>query len=184
MEFFTEEAKHVDKKYLGVLAKFDEKTNERFELIKSQLIDIDMESKAMPPHITLGAYEGVKEKDLCDWICMISNTNKSFEINFNHIGLFSLNVAFLAPQVSAQLTALHRKVHEKYDDCCGLIGYNYTIKSNNWVPHASILINEPNLVLAALPVINNNFQPFLGLIISLSLYEFSPTNEIKKFNLR
>lgn len=174
----------MDKKFLCVMAMFDEKTNTQFKSIKDQLECIGIKSLTIPPHITLGAYVGVEEKDLCHWIDMLCNTNKRFEVNFNHIGLFSLNVPFLAPQVSNELTSFHKKLHEKYDNYCSQIGYDYTVKSNNWVPHATILINEPEVVLKALPIINDKFKPFIGQIVSLSLCEFYPMREIKTFNLK
>lgn len=174
----------MDNKFLCVMATFDEKTNAKFELIKKQLKDTNIESLTLPPHITLGAYVGVDETELCNWLHTLCNTTKRIKVNFNHMGLFSLNVSFLAPQVSNQLLSFHKKLHERYDDCCGEIGYDYTIESNNWVPHATILINEPEVVLKALPIINDNFKPFTGEIVSLSLCEFYPMREIKTFNLK
>lgn len=173
----------MEEKFLCVMATFDESTNERFQQIKSKLKENNIDSLKIPPHITLGAYVGVGEEELCHWLNMLCSTNKKLEVNFNHLGLFSLNVSFLAPQVSKELVDFHRKLHESYEDCCGEIGYNYTVKSNNWVPHATILINEQEIILKALSIINENFKPFTGKIVSLSLCEFYPMREIKSFNL-
>lgn len=174
----------MEEKFLCVMATFDEGTNERFKLIKSKLKDNNIDSLTIPPHITLGAYVGVEENELCDWLNMLCSTNEKLKVNFNHFGLFSLNVSFLAPQASKELINFHGKLHERYEDCCGEIGYDYTVKSNNWVPHATILINEPEVILKALPIINENFKPFTGQIVSLSLCEFYPMREIKSFSLR
>lgn len=171
-------------KYLCVMALFDEETNFKFRTIQEQLEGDGFNTSSVPPHITLGAYVGLEEKDLLNWVDEFCNATEKFEVNFNHLGLFSLNVLFLAPRVSNELINFHKNFHEKYDDCCGQVGYNYTFKSNNWTPHSSILVDEPEIILKALPVVNNNFKPFHGKIVALTLCEFSPMKIIKTFELK
>ena len=64
------------------------------------------------------------------------------------------------------------------------MGYNYTAKSNNWVPHATLVLDEEEAVLRSLPVIAEAFVPFSGKITSLLLCEFGTFEEIKKFKLK
>lgn len=170
----------MEEKFICLIAMFDEDTNKKFKLINDELKKNGLSDTSLTPHITLAAYEGVEEKELCDYIEKICSENGKVEINFNHMGLFSLEVAFLAPQVSKDLTELHCKVHEKYEDKCGEVGFKYTVKSKSWVPHATIIIDDnEEKILKSLPIINKNFEPFKGKIVSLGLYEFYPMREIK-----
>jgi 2'-5' RNA ligase len=174
----------LENKYLCVMALFDEEANSKFRMIQKQLEHKGFKTPSVPPHITLGAYVGVEEKDLLNWVEEFCHTAKEFEINFTHLGLFSLNVLFLAPRVSNELINFHKNFHQKYDDDCGQVGYYYTLKSESWVPHASILIDEPEGILKALSIVNDNFKPFRGRIVSLSLCEFPPMRVIKTFYLK
>jgi hypothetical protein len=47
-----------------------------------------------------------------------------------------------------------------------------------WTPHATILIDAPDVVYAAIPVLMKSFVPFAGTITRLHLCAFWPTREI------
>ncbi|MGL4337588.1 MAG: 2'-5' RNA ligase family protein [Turicibacter sp.] len=173
----------MEEKFLGLVALFDDETNEKFQEIKQLLNEMGLVTSSIPPHITLGCYVEVDENELSDYIELVCRKIKPFEVNFNHIGLFGLNVLFVAPHVSKDLMKIHQEIHEKYDEHCGEIGYNYSVKSNNWVPHTTIFSSEPQQVMQALPVVSEKFKPFVGTIVGLSLCEFYPMREIQYFLL-
>ncbi len=174
----------MEKRFLCIMGMFDEETNAKFDAIREKLNLAGIQYLALPPHITLGAYVGVDENELCDWLETLASSNESIEMNFNHLGLFSLKVAFLAPRVSPELTSFHQKIHEKFDDQYSELGYDYTIQSNNWVPHSTILIDEPDVILKSIPIINENFDPFIGHMVSLCVCEFNPIREIRCIKLK
>lgn len=173
----------MEEKFLCAIALFDEETNKKFKFIENQLMQAGIELKDIPPHVTMGMYVEIDEKYICQWVEKFVKEHKSIKIKFSYIGLFGLNIAFIAPHVSDELKNFHRDFHGKYDDMCGEIGTNYSLKDNRWVPHITVPIKESDNIIKALPIINNSFEPFEGEIVGISLYEFHPTREIIRLEL-
>ena len=46
-----------------------------------------------------------------------------------------------------------------------------------WTPHCTIIIDEPETIQNALPILVEHFQPFMGRITKLHLCAFWPTRE-------
>lgn len=174
----------MEKQYYYLMALFDEPTNKKFYSMK-QVIESSLdEPPVFLPHLTLGAYMNVDETELCEWVDQRCKRLHQIELNFNHLGLFALKVLFIAPQPSNGLVNMHQIIHERYDNDYGEIGYNYTIQSNNWVPHVTLLMSsEPNVVLDTLPIVDKLFVPFVGKVCSLALYEYHSMRRIKIFPL-
>lgn len=173
----------MEDKFICAIAIFDEDTNSKFYKIRDELKVHSLEIDDIPPHITLAAYVDVDENDLCRWVEEFATNNTEIEFRFCNIGLFGLSIAFLAPCVSDELKEFHRRYHEKYDDMCGKVGLNYALKGNGWVPHATIVTGDEEKILKALPVINNKFEPFIGKIQEIALYELYPARKIASFKL-
>ncbi len=174
----------MEEKFLCAIATFDEDTNIKFKKIQDELVKVGIKEQEVPPHITLAAYVGIDDEDVCRWTKEFASKNKGIKVKFSNIGLFGLNVAFIAPCVSDELKDFHRAFHEKYDHMCGEIGLNYSLAGTGWVPHATVLIEEADALIKALPVINDNFQPFTGEIDKIELYEFYPMRKIEAYTLR
>lgn len=175
----------MSNKFLCAAILFDEKSNRKFEEIKKALKKSKVRILGLPLHITLGMYEDVSKEEFIDYMDNFSMNNESFSINFNHIGLFSLDTLFIEPSSSFELLNFYMKFHEKYDNNCTEAGYYYTLKSKCFVPHATAAISsEPENTLNALKIISDSFEPFTAKAASLCLYEFYPVREIKIFNLK
>ena len=174
----------MKEQYYYLMALFDEQTDKHFKLLKQHVQLSTEEPSIFLPHLTLGAYMNVDEEDLCQWVEQQSQKLQQIELNFNHIGLFALKVLFIAPQPSAELVQMHHILHERYDNDYGKIGYNYTIQSNNWVPHVTLLMDESDAILNGLPKINEIFTPFKGCITSLVLYEYNSMRRIRVYELK
>ena len=50
--------------------------------------------------------------------------------------------------------------------------------SHGWAPHTTMIIDEPETMYKALPIVMQNFKSFSGKVTSLHLYEFFPTRHI------
>lgn len=174
----------MQEKYLCAMALFDEETNLYFGRLRYHIKTLGVECLEIPPHITLGVYVNLDENELGAWTEEFYTNHSPIRVNFNHIGLFGTTVCFAAPRVDENLLQFHSDYHQKYDDYSGEIGFNYTLKSNNWTPHASVVINTPESILKALPIIQENFEPFIGYIEKIGVYEFSPMREIKVVHLK
>ncbi len=156
----------MNDKSLYVLAGYDSITALNISKLQNSLYDSGFsgtQTKDIPHHITLGTFPTEKENELVLLLKRISTELKEFYVSFNHIGIFGgSKVLFIAPDTSANLL--------KFKECFG--------DSKNWTPHSTLLIDEPEKVINALPIVMNNFNSFDGKIKYLFLYEFWPTRHI------
>jgi 2'-5' RNA ligase len=97
---------------------------------------------------------------------MVSQQFYSFDIRLSNIGLFGLDVLFIAPSVNHQLLDLQQCFNNDYADGFG------------WTAHTTMLIDDKEIIQKALPYVANKFRSFTGRIESISLYEFWPTRFI------
>lgn len=162
-------------KYLYLLAQFDKKTQETltgyYDILRQNGFTGN-QTKDIPYHFTLGKIDVECEKQLIEDLDKICANTACIDIHLSHIGLFGLNVLFIAPDMNFELLTLQQKLFPR----CGSGAYN-------WTAHATLLIDEPEKILKALPILAKNFRPFIARIESIGLYEFFPTLFIKEFTL-
>jgi len=165
----------VKDKYLYLLAQFDKKTQEiltgYYDILQENGF-IGKQTKNIPYHFTLGKKDTDYEKQLIDDLDIICQNTACIEIHLSHIGLFGLDVLFIAPDMNFELLKLQQKLFPH----CGSGAYN-------WTAHATLLIDEPENILKALPIVAKNFKPFIARIESIGLYEFFPMRFIKEWSL-
>ncbi|NLG98700.1 MAG: 2'-5' RNA ligase family protein [Chloroflexi bacterium] len=165
----------MEDKSLYLLAQFDQETQEilagYYDILRQNGF-IGKQTKNIPYHFTLGKKEIDCEKQLIDDLEKICANTTCIDIHLSHIGLFGLGVLFIAPDMNFELLTLQ----QKFFPHCGSGAYN-------WTAHATLLIDEPENILKALPVIAENFKPFISRIERIGLYEFFPTRFIKECSL-
>lgn len=153
-------------KALYVLAGYDDITEMHLANIQNKLYEhgfTGTHTKNIPQHITLGSFPTEKEPELINLLRELSMEVPSFEVTFNHIGIFGgARVLFAAPDPNDQLLKLKERFGESY----------------NWTPHTTMLIDNPDVIYKALPIVMENFAAFKGRITALHLYEFFPTRHI------
>jgi hypothetical protein len=163
-------------KFFSLLAQFDDvtqKTLSGYYDILRQNGFLGNQTKDVPYHFTLGKKDLKCEKQLVNDLEKICNETACIEIHLSHIGLFSTgDVVFIAPDMNFELLTLQQKFYPH----CGNGAYN-------WTAHATLLIDEPVNIKNALPLIIDNFKPFIAHIESIGLYEFFPKRFIKDFPL-
>lgn len=161
-------------KLLYILAGYDDKTSARLESIQNKLYECGFtgtHTKNIPLHITLGSFPTGKEKEieLAQLIQTLADKISPFKITFNSISIFdNERVLFVAPDTNEKLL----KLKEIFGD------------SYNWTAHTTMIIDEPDVILKALPIVLNEFTAFSGSITSLHLYEFFPTRHILSVNFK
>ncbi|GHV24154.1 hypothetical protein FACS189498_0690 [Spirochaetia bacterium] len=160
---------------LYLLAELDNDTQIKIKEIEEIIIKNGFsgkQTKNIPYHITLGNYKLEQENNLKELLKNIKQKYKEIEISFNSIGLFGLNVLFLNPDMNIKLMELYKFVNnislEKY---------------NNWTPHTTIIIDEPEILLKVLPIIAEKCKNINGKIKGIGLYEFFPTKFIDRCEL-
>ena len=153
-------------KALYILAGYDDKTEEYLSSIQNKLYErgfTGTHTKNIPQHITLGSFSTDKESELKNLLQDLSKQIKPFEITFNHIGIFGgSKVLFVAPDTNYKLLELKERFGDSYD----------------WTPHTTMIIDNPDTIFEALPLVMKEFTAFAGKIASLHLYEFFPTRHI------
>jgi len=159
-------------KSLYLIAEFDDNTQSilsgYYEVLQQNGF-VGNQTKNIPYHFTLGNYKDEFEIELEDRLHKICSETDHFDINLSHIGLFGLDVLFIEPNMNFELLALQQKF---FPDC----GKGYY----NWTAHATLLIDKPEVILKALPIVSDSFKPFKARIESVSLYEFFPKRFIQK----
>lgn len=161
----------MEYKFLCVMASYDKETEDYLaklqELLYQQGYD-GTHTKNLPQHITLGTFSVEREEEVIQLLKNTANVTAQFSITFNYIGVFGGgNVLFVAPDTNKELLSLK----EVFGD------------SENWTPHTTMLINEPNVIYTALPIVVENFKAFRGKVTTIHLYEFWPTRHIVSFDM-
>lgn len=164
-------------KQLYVLAGYDNGTEEHLAGIQQKLYDagfVGVHTKNLPQHITLGSFPTEMEAELCGLLEKASSEADSFDVTFNHIGIFGgregvrTRVLFISPDTSHALLDLKERFGS----------------ADNWTPHTTMLIDEEDAVCDALKIVMKEFSAFRGRVTALHLYEFFPTRYIMSVNLK
>lgn len=131
-----------------------------------------VQTPGLPYHISLSTFPLDKEKEAAEIARKAAAEYAPVHVHLSHIGMFAGGkVLFAAPEKDAELAALQ-------EACRSGAPQQYP-----WTPHATVLIDEPETVFAALPVFVKLFVPFMARITRLHLCAFWPTREIGSFML-
>lgn len=164
----------MDNKRLYILAGYDDETSAQLEAVQNKLYSCGFsgtQTRNIPLHITLGSYptSPEKEAELSVLIRELADKTESFEISCSGIGIFDgMKVLYISPDVNEELLSL-KKI---FGDILG------------WTAHTTMLIDEQDVILKALPIVMKEFSPLHGKITCLHLYEFFPTRHILSVNFR
>lgn len=131
------------------------------------------QTPGLPYHISLATFPLEKEQEAVALMQKMAAEFSPVSVHISHVGMFAGGkVLFGAPELSTELSVLH--------DACA----KETMQNYPWTPHATILIDEPETVYAAIPVLMKSFYPFVGKITRLHLCAFWPTREIATVELK
>ena len=162
--------------FLTLMADLDEEAQARMSRWYRSLQEAGftgVQTPELPYHISLSTFPPDQEKEAAEIARKAAAEYAPIPVHLSHIGLFAGGkVLFAAPEKDTELAALQ-------EACRSGAPQQYP-----WTPHATILIDEPDKVLAAMPVFVKAFVPFTARIIQLHLCAFWPTREIGSFNLK
>lgn len=161
-------------KFLCVMAQFDKETEEKLGRIYKELLEagfVGNQTPNLPYHITLGTFESEKANELKELLKKVASSTSKIQVSFNHIGLFGMEVLFAAPSVSHELLNLQKEFNNNYAN------------DLTWAPHTTIIIDKPEVIQKAIPIVAESFSSFSGYIEGISLYEFWPTRFISEERL-
>lgn len=133
---------------------------------------IGTQTAGLPYHISLASFPLEKEQEVARLTKRIASVFPAVHVHVSHIGLFAGGkVLFCAPEREEKLNELHAS-------CEAISGSRYP-----WTPHITMLIDEPDKVCSALPLLVKSFCPFVGTIVRLRLCAFWPEREIVSVEL-
>lgn len=167
----------MDEKRVYLLAELDEEANRRLADIYQQLAQTGMtgtQTPAIPYHFTMASFDLDQEDRVLDLAQAVCRQTRAFDMCLSHIGLFGLRVLFIAPAMNHELLALH----DALDPDAPAAG------AHQWVAHATVLIDEPECIQAAIPFVAQSFQPFTARIERITAYEFFPSRFLGTYELQ
>ena len=119
-------------------------------------------------HISLATFPLEQEAEAIALTKRVAAEFAPVYADIRHIGVFpGGKVLFAAPDMSPSLTALQQA-------CAG----DRPLNGYPWTPHTTMLIDEPQVIGQALPVLMQQFEPLRARIDRLHLCAFWPTREI------
>ena len=134
---------------------------------------VGVQTPGLPYHISLSTFPLEQEKEAVDIAEKAAASFAPVPVHFSHIDMFAgEKILFAAPEKDGKLTSLQ-------EACRSGAPQQYP-----WTPHATILIDEPETIHAALPVFVKSFVPFVARITRLHLCAFWPTREIGLYDLK
>ena len=166
-----------DKRFLTVMAVFDNKTQELLGAIQSKIIENvgdGTQTMGIPFHLTLGSYPIDSESEIVAQIERVASGTKPFEVLLVRYNTFSDRVLFLEPTKPQELIGLRKSFECDYAN-----GFD-------WVPHATLFCGEVDDVRKAKSYLPEICEPIHAQIVGIELSEFFPPQKITRidFNIR
>ena len=162
--------------FLTLMADLDDESQHIMSQLYAQLQMAGFtgtQTPGLPYHISLASFPLEKEREAIQITKEIASEFGPITVHISHIGLFAGGkVLFGAPDMKPSgLMLLHEAIKTE-------IGDDFL-----WTPHATVLIDEPETICKAIPVLLESFTPFIGKITGLHLCAFWPTREIMSVSL-
>ena len=167
----------TEEKHLYVVAQFDAETDKRLNALYQNLADegfIGTQTKGIPYHITLGTFEVDDEVDVIRRAHAAAQSLHAFTLRMAYLGLFGMDVLFVAPAVTCALLDLRNAV----------VPGGGTADAFPWVAHTTLLMDEPETIHRAIPAAVKYFTPFRAAVESIGVYEFFPERRIGIYELK
>lgn len=163
--------------FLTLMADLDEESQARmsgwYEKLKEAGF-VGAQTPGLAFHISMGTFALEKEQEVVSEMKRLAKEFGPIPVHISHIGVFpGGKVLYGAPDMNpAGLLHLREAISVE------------TRENFPWTPHATILIDEKEIICKAFPILVDSFQPFLGKITRLHLCAFWPTREICTIDLQ
>ena len=119
-------------------------------------------------HISLATFPLEQEEEAIALTQRIAAEFAPVDVYISHVGLFAGGrVLFAAPEMNPALAALQK-------ECSG----GRLLNMHPFTPHTTMLIDTPETICRALPVLMEKFEPCRARLTRLHLCAFWPTREI------
>lgn len=163
-------------KRIYLLAQLDAAANQTMAALYGRLAQaglVGTQTKGIPYHFTLGSFEAGQAAQAVALAQDTARKTSAFDVRLSHVGLFGLQVLFLAP---SRTTELLRLVN-------GLAPDAQRSGQHAWVAHATLLMDSPDNIQAAIPIVARAFAPFTARVESIGVYAFFPKAYLAEYRL-
>ncbi|MBR6365546.1 MAG: 2'-5' RNA ligase family protein [Lachnospiraceae bacterium] len=156
--------------FITLMADLDADTQEQmsqwYEILKEAGFT-GVQTPGLPFHISLTTFPLDKEAEAVKMLTKAAVDFAPIPVVLSHVGMFpGGRVLFAGPERGDGLSALHEACQSD------------SPQEFPWTPHVTILIDEPERVQAALPILMKSFRTIEARITRLHLCAFWPTREI------
>ncbi|MHC1786922.1 MAG: 2'-5' RNA ligase family protein [Christensenellales bacterium] len=118
------------------------------------------------PHITLGCYEDIEDRQLRPWLRAYAAKAAPFPLSFAEVGLLTSELAACFPRFQGELRRHYLAFHERFDAYAD----RWTARSGGlYTPHVTLYQGQDGLDRAAQERLAAVFQPFQGQVRALAL---------------
>ncbi len=166
----------TEKKRVYLIAHLDDvanrKLDELYDLLRAAGLT-GAQKADFPHHITLGEYDLSQEAQALALTKAVCARTAPFTVELNHLGLFGTSVLFAGLSVNHELLTLHE----------ALMGTVLWKGGVEWVAHATLLMDEPEAVLRAVPIAAQAFSPMRATIDSVGVFEYAPSKLLARYPL-
>lgn len=133
---------------------------------------VGQQTPDLPMHISLATFPLDKEEEAIALTRRVAAEFAPVDADIRHVGIFpGGRVLFAAPDMNAALVTLQQACESP------------VVNGFPWTPHTTMLIDEPEVIGRAVPVLMKHFVPIRARINRLHLCAFWPTREILRVEL-
>lgn len=156
--------------FLTIMAEYRESDQRKISVWRDALINAGFTGNQTPGlrhHISLATWSLDREAEAIEAVKNAAARFAPVDIAIRHVGVLPGGRTLVAaPDMSPQLSALQAA-------CGDIIVHGYP-----WLPHTTMLMDEPEQIAAALPILMKHFVPLSAKVNCLRLCAFWPTREI------
>lgn len=158
-------------KFLTLMADYCEEDQQRISVWHDALQNAGftgIQTPGLNHHISLATFAPEEEAQAIALTKAIAARFAPVDVAIRHAGVFpGGKVLFAAPDMSPELVTLQHACAE-----------GRLVNGFSWTPHTTMLMDEPEVIGRALPVLMQHFTPLIAKIDRLHLCAFWPTREI------
>lgn len=128
-------------------------------------------------HLSLCVCDTIDRDGLDADLARFVSKNGPLDIHLGPVGIFTgeTSVLFLAPVVTDDLLALHRRFHAAFAELAGWAYYH----PSHWVPHVTLAMEmTPDALAAAVAVVRAHWAPMAARLDALRLIRFHPVETL------
>ncbi len=152
------------KKSLCVLWELDAHSHARLEQLSMAASGKPFLCASFHPHITLGCYEQIEDRQLRPWLRSFSQKVAPFAVRFMVVGLLATDRVACFPAFTGKLRSHYLAFHQRFDDYAD----QWTRQSGGlYTPHVSLF--QGPITIDTRARLDQAFSPFGGRVEALSL---------------